>query len=191
MDTPSTESNLSIRDHAAQVAVAVAKLTNEQIITQISRIVDILIDVRKMGGVVWLAGNGGSAANASHLTCHLRDNRIRAICLNDNIPSLTANANDFGWEQVFRHHVELKHDDAIAVFSTSGRSENVNAIMHNFYAISRCSRIYFAGWDDVEMEENFDEIFHTVEGLDAGQIEDVHSVVIHMIAKGLNARVVE
>lgn len=82
---------------------------------------------------VYLFGNGGSAALASHLACDLAKGasangrrRLRAVSLNDNIALLTAVANDLDYEEIFAeqlHHIEAG-DVALAI-SSSGNSGNV------------------------------------------------------------------
>ncbi len=82
---------------------------------------------------VYLFGNGGSAALASHLACDLAKGaaangrrRLRAVSLNDNMALLTAVANDLDYEEIFAeqlHHIEAG-DVALAI-SSSGNSGNV------------------------------------------------------------------
>ena len=78
--------------------------------------------------IVYVAGNGGSAANASHCAMHLRECGIKALCLNDSPVHLTAIGNDFGYEYVFSRGVpegELEPAEMVLVFSCSGKSPNI------------------------------------------------------------------
>lgn len=85
------------------------------------------------GGKVLFCGNGGSASDALHLTGELvgRFQKERAamaaVCLNADVASMTAIANDYGYEEVFSRGVEalLKPGDVLVGISTSGNSENV------------------------------------------------------------------
>ncbi len=87
------------------------------------------------GGRLLAAGNGGSAAQAQHLTAELvgryRDDRppFSAICLTAETSSLTAIANDYAAEELFARQVEAhgRPGDVLALLSTSGRSGNVVA----------------------------------------------------------------
>ena len=82
---------------------------------------------------VYLFGNGGSAALASHLACDLAKGaaangrrRLRAVSLNDNLALLTALANDLDYDEIFAeqlHHIEK--GDVVLAISSSGNSGNV------------------------------------------------------------------
>jgi phosphoheptose isomerase len=85
------------------------------------------------GGRLLAAGNGGSAAEAQHLTAELvgrfvRERRpLSAICLSAETSSLTAICNDYGAEEMFARQVEAhgRPGDVLVLLSTSGRSRNV------------------------------------------------------------------
>ena len=77
---------------------------------------------------VYVCGNGGAAALASHFVCDLlRLTRVRAFSLVDNAPLMTMIANDYGYEQVFSYQVErlAGAGDLLIAISTSGESPNV------------------------------------------------------------------
>src|SRR5258708_11983553 len=101
----------------------------------INQIADELIKVYESGRTVYLFGNGGSASLASHLACDLGKGtaycnggkRFRVLALTDNVPTLTAWANDAGYEDVFSEQLRnfvQPHDVAFAI-SGSGNSKNV------------------------------------------------------------------
>jgi D-sedoheptulose 7-phosphate isomerase len=84
------------------------------------------------GKAVFVMGNGGSAASASHLACDLRyaekkHRRFRVVCLNDNTSLLTALANDLGYEEVFKGQLQqlVNSGDVVIALSVSGDSENI------------------------------------------------------------------
>lgn len=89
------------------------------------------------GGKIMTCGNGGSAADALHLSEELvgrfdRDRRsLAAICLCADAPLLTCIANDFGFEAVFARQVEGlgRPGDALVIFSSSGNSANLVAAL--------------------------------------------------------------
>ena len=79
-------------------------------------------------------GNGGSGASASHAAgdflkgaSYGLDKRFKMICLNDNLPSMMAIANDIGWESIFVEPLKnfLSPDDLVIGISGSGNSKNV------------------------------------------------------------------
>jgi D-sedoheptulose 7-phosphate isomerase len=92
-----------------------------------------LASVLSLGGRLLAAGNGGSAAQAQHLTAELvgryRDDRppFSALCLSAETSSLTAIANDYPMTELFARQVEAhgRPGDVLMVLSTSGRSPNV------------------------------------------------------------------
>ena len=101
---------------------------------EMNHAIDILKQARKDGKQVFVMGNGGSAAMASHFACDLGKGtveetkpRFKVLSLNDNIPLLTAYGNDFGYDVVFAEplaSLAQPGDVAIAI-SSSGNSPNV------------------------------------------------------------------
>ena len=100
----------------------------------IERIVDSLSAARESGAMIYVAGNGGSAAIASHwvndlgkATKRSGSPPVRVISLNDNVSWLTALANDEGYERVFAGQLEnfAKPGDVLVVISSSGNSVNL------------------------------------------------------------------
>ena len=103
-------------------------------LAEIDRAIDILNQARVEGRRIFVMGNGGSAAMASHFACDLGKGTVRegttrfkVISLNDNIPLLTAYANDFGYEVVFSEPlISLAEPGDVALaISSSGNSPNV------------------------------------------------------------------
>ncbi len=101
---------------------------------KIARTIEILKKARSEERHIFIMGNGGSAAMASHFACDLGKGtvqqgkmRFKIISLNDNIPLLTAYANDCGYETVFAEPLTslAKPDDIAIAISSSGNSPNV------------------------------------------------------------------
>lgn len=102
----------------------------------ISRVANLLLDCYRRGGTVYLLGNGGSAATASHFACDLaKGARIeglepfRVVPLTDNVPLLSAWANDVSYESIFAEQLAglLRPGDLVVAISASGNSPNVLA----------------------------------------------------------------
>jgi D-sedoheptulose 7-phosphate isomerase len=100
----------------------------------IARLAALLADALDTGRDVFIFGNGGSAANASHITVDLAKGasyggarRLRWHCLCDNVPVLTAYANDVGYDAVFVEPLRnlLRPGDLVIAMSGSGNSRNV------------------------------------------------------------------
>jgi D-sedoheptulose 7-phosphate isomerase len=97
-----------------------------------------LLEARESGSTIYLMGNGGSAATASHMACDLLKscidsgkNRFRAISLTDNIPVFSAWANDTSYDHVFAEQLKnfLTNKDVVIAISGSGNSKNIlNAV---------------------------------------------------------------
>lgn len=85
------------------------------------------------GKTIFWCGNGGSAAESSHLAVELigrfKNNRrpLPSISLNSDTSAITCIANDFGYDEIFARQLEglAKKGDVLVVLSTSGKSENV------------------------------------------------------------------
>lgn len=116
-------------EESAQVKKAVAK----SIVSEIGRMVNFILTAYKAGGKAVLFGNGGSAADAQHIACELvgrfmlKRQAFPAIALTSNTSTLTAVANDYGYETVFSRQVEalVNKKDVVIGISTSGDSRNV------------------------------------------------------------------
>src|SRR3954447_20151321 len=117
----------TFREHLS-VAGATLSLTD-----RIEEAVEILTQCLVRGHTILLCGNGGSAADAQHLAGEwvgrfLRERRgLPAIALHTNTTTVTAIANDYGFEEVFARQVEAhgRDGDVLIAISTSGNSENV------------------------------------------------------------------
>ncbi len=99
----------------------------------LSRAVQITLDALRSGKKIIAAGNGGSAAEAQHLSGEIvgrfRGDKppLPALCLHGDTSSLTAIANDFGYESVFSRQIRAfgEKGDVLFLLSTSGRSKNL------------------------------------------------------------------
>lgn len=103
-----------------------------------SKICDVVSSTLEKNKTVFWCGNGGSAAESSHLAAELigrfKSNRrpLASISLNSDIASITCIANDFGYEEIFSRQIEglAKKGDVLIVLSTSGLSQNIcNALI--------------------------------------------------------------
>jgi D-sedoheptulose 7-phosphate isomerase len=86
----------------------IGSITEQIVQDDINQAIRILYDAWREEKQVFLAGNGGSASTATHFACDLAKftavkgkKRFRSICLNDNIPLVSALTNDLGWESVY------------------------------------------------------------------------------------------
>ena len=118
--------------HCAVLAECITRIRREQL-ALLARWGETLADLLPAGGRLLAAGNGGSAAQAQHLTAELVGRydgerpAYSAIALNAETSSLTAIGNDYGYDEVFARQVAAhgRPGDALVLMSTSGRSPNL------------------------------------------------------------------
>jgi len=119
-----------IQDYLKLVQEAIAALSEDKI----QDVVDTLKKAHAEGRQVFLLGNGGSAANATHIAEDLQKGvkehtgrRFKVISLTDSTPLITAWANDSGYDRVFVEQIEslLEPGDVVIAISGSGNSPNV------------------------------------------------------------------
>lgn len=173
-----------IQDYLAHLHYTLARLPTEQI----ERVIETLIEAQWSRRTVYIFGNGGSAATASHFACDLGKNtaiqglpRIRVIALTDNAEVISAWANDTDYEHVFSEQLRglVEPGDVVIGISGSGRSSNVlNAIALAHQA--GATTIGFTGFKGGFLAEMVD-IPVIVPGDCMERIEDVHLVLEHII----------
>jgi len=155
---------------------------------QIAQIIALLEQARMEGRQIFLIGNGGSAATASHFANDLLKStviegkpRMKVIALTDNIPIMLAYANDCGYETIFAEQLDAlaAPGDLLVAFSGSGRSPNVIRALD--VARQRgLVTVGFTGRDGGEMQERCN-ICLIAPCQPMEQIEDVHVVLCHLI----------
>lgn len=148
---------------------------------------------RLAGSNIFICGNGGSAATASHFVCDFnkgvsltQEKKYRFICLNDNIPSMMAIANDMGYEQIFEIPLKgkLKKEDLLIAISGSGNSENVVRAVRYAKGIG-AKVIGMTGYHGGKIGELADYQLH-VPICDMQVTEDVHMILDHLMMKILS-----
>ena len=112
----------------------VQKLISEIDIESVKRVVDCLLEARQNDKTIYFAGNGGSAATASHFSQDMGEvgrkingKGFRTRSINDNVSALTAISNDYSYDHVFSLQIQHNFDpgDVLVVISASGNSPNV------------------------------------------------------------------
>lgn len=111
----------------------------KKVLDQISKedlnsVMNLLVDAKDAGKTIFIMGNGGSAATASHYVCDFnkgislgKEKMFKFICLNDNVPTMMAYANDLSYADVFVGPLKnfMQAGDIVIGISGSGNSENV------------------------------------------------------------------
>jgi D-sedoheptulose 7-phosphate isomerase len=145
---------------------------------------DVMQKHFKTGSTIFVFGNGGSAATASHFAQDISKKLgFRIICLNDNIPSLLAYGNDDGFVTIFKNQLEklIKPTDMIIGISCSGMSANViSAILYGNQ--QGCLTVGFTGFNGGDLVKSVDIDIHVP--CDDMQIcEDIHLIISHIILR--------
>ena len=112
--------------------LAIAKIL-PKLATEVSEAVDLIYSSLVKGGLLLVAGNGGSAADAQHIAAELtgrflRERQpLRALALHGNTSSLTAIGNDYGYDRVFARELSAhaRPGDVFLAITTSGNSANI------------------------------------------------------------------
>ena len=153
----------------------------------ISLVLAKLQEVRTNGGIVYIMGNGGSAATASHWATDLFKAGVRAISLSANSAMLTALLNDRGYRYVFAAQLEaMAHvGDAAVMISASGNSPSV------LHAVDTARKtgiptIGLVGFDGGALKGMVDLALWVRSEVGAyGLVEDCHSAICHALAAAL------
>ena len=183
--------NVWLMKHVAELSAALSGLQQD------AHVLDSwgrrLADVLGGGGRLMAAGNGGSAAEAQHLTAEMvgrfvEERRpLSALCLSAETSSLTAIINDYGAEEVFARQVEAhgRAGDVLVLLSTSGRSANV------LRAAERARDAGVQVWALTGDRPNplaalADEAI-TVRASTTAVVQEVHLVAVHALCAAVDA----
>ena len=190
--SPDTCTHLTGADHVASLTTALGSLDGQ--LDTLDRWGRLLADVLcgEHRGRLLAAGNGGSAAQAQHLTAELvgryRADRppFSAICLTAETSSLTAIANDYPPEELFARQVEAhgRPGDVLVLMSTSGRSPNIVA------AAERGRRVGLQVWSFTgpgpnPLAQAADEAL-CVDATYTATVQELHLVALHVLCAGLD-----
>ena len=163
---------------------AVDSIPADEVVKLIEKFREALDEDRQ----IFVFGNGGSAANASHFITDLGKGasdktyrRFRCLSLNDNVSWITAIGNDYKYEDIFKRQLEnyAKPDDIVMVMSVSGSSPNlVSAIKwckeNNVYTIA------LVGGKRGTLSTLADHVI-VINDTHYGRVEDAHMHICHII----------
>jgi D-sedoheptulose 7-phosphate isomerase len=161
-------------------------------IDQWDKSVNLIKEKYTQGKQIFTCGNGGSATTASHyltdwnkMTLHYNKRGLRGICLNDNIGTLTAYANDYSYEDVFAEQLKFyaEQNDLLIIISGSGNSENVNKALISAKELG-VQTMAVVGFDGGKALSAADYCVH-VPIADMQISEDLHLIFGHIVMKTL------
>lgn len=157
-------------------------------VKEIDQVLNLLLEAFEKEKTIYIFGNGGSAATASHYQndfnkgiSEYTTKKFRFCCLNDNVATLMAIANDIGYEEVFRFQLtgKLQPGDLVIAISGSGNSPNViNAVE---YAKQMGNVVIgLTGYDGGKLRQMADYSLHAP--VKSMQItEDIHMIFDHLM----------
>ena len=143
---------------------------------------------------IFICGNGGSAATASHFACDInkgvsfgKEKRFRVICLNDSIPTIMAYSNDVSYDSVFVEQLKnfMNAGDLLIGISGSGNSGNVlNAVR---YANEKGGKTFgICGYGGGRLKGTAQKSL-VVKSNDMQKVEDSHLIILHCVMQWFSA----
>jgi D-sedoheptulose 7-phosphate isomerase len=182
--------NVMVKGFADGYFNILKKTIDEIPMEKVERIVEMILEAYQNSKYVFIMGNGGSASTASHFACDLGKGticegkrRFRVVCLNDNIPLMTALSNDFGYDRVFVEQLMnlVNPGDLVISITASGNSPNILTAVQ--YAKDQGAKaIGFIGFGGGKLKEIVDEHI-IIANTNYGQVEDVHLILSHAISQ--------
>jgi D-sedoheptulose 7-phosphate isomerase len=156
--------------------------------------VDAVLDAYSRGAHIFIMGNGGSGSTASHLACDINkgccidlEKKFKMICLNDNMPTMLALANDLSYKAVFEEQLKNFYNPGDLVIGISGSGNSENVLRAVAYAAAHGGKT--AGWSGFgggRLAEMVDLPF-VVQSHDMQQVEDSHMVLAHMLMQAVHS----
>ena len=167
-------------------------------IGQINQIVNVIKSAYDNGNTIFTMGNGGSGTTASHIVCDFNKGasanlikKFKVMCLNDNVPSISAIANDISYDAIFKEQLKnfLRPGDIVIGISVSGNSGNIiRAIEYANH--NGATTIGFCGFDGGKLKKTAKYSIH-IKVDDMKVTEDIHSIISHIIMKMLSAELMK
>lgn len=162
----------------------------------LEKVVEEIIACRERQNFIYIFGNGGSAANASHIAGDFikgisfeLDKRFKVICLNDNMAGTTAISNDLSYDEVFIEQLKAFVSPGDLVIGISGSGNSVNVVKAMQYASeSGAKTISLTGFKGGNLKEISDITIH-VPINDMEISEDIHILIFHALKQEIIRRI--
>lgn len=161
----------------------------------IDQLIEAFASTYEAGGQIFTMGNGGSGASASHAAgdflkgaSYGLDKRFKMICLNDNLPSMMAIANDIGWDDIFVEPLKnfMGPNDMVIGISGSGNSANVVKAL-TYASENGVKTVALTGFKGGKIGEIADLHVHAPV-MDMEVTEDIHMVIFNIVKKAMMDR---
>jgi D-sedoheptulose 7-phosphate isomerase len=177
-----------INDYLKRLQDTVTNLNVEDIETNCN----IILEAYQNKKNIFICGNGGSAATASHFACDINkgvsyglSNRFKVIALTDNLATISAYSNDVGYDDVFLEQLKnfYNQGDLIIGISGSGNSQNVLKAI-DYVNSNKGISIGWTGYDGGKLKLISQYSINAYVN-DMQTSEDIHMVLVHIIMKVL------
>jgi D-sedoheptulose 7-phosphate isomerase len=155
----------------------------------IAEIVSVFLEAVEEHRTIFIFGNGGSAASASHMMCDMNkgasdiaaNQRPKVMALTDNVPLISAWANDYGYERIFSEQLKtfIRPRDVAFAISTSGDSPNVLLALETAREYGALT-VGLAGCQGGQMKGLCD-VCAVVPSDNVKAVEDLHHAMLHSI----------
>jgi len=188
---------MSWRDHIENLQEHLKEIDD----VQIERLLDVLWNAFMFNKRIFIVGNGGSAANASHFAQDLckatypahdglkmdsRNKTFKAISLCDNISFITAVANDDGYQYIFTSQLKVhapSEEDVLIAISGSGNSSNILRVVDLANSLNMTT-VGITGYDGGHLINHTKLKVH-VKVFDMRVVESIHSIIFHYVIEKL------
>lgn len=169
----------------SNVVSSIVKIDNEILL-----FVNVLIETIKKKKKIIIFGNGGSAADSMHFAAELsgkykRKNRrsLPVICLSENISSITAIANDFDYDLIFKKQLEgiVDKGDLVIGVTTSGKSKNIIEAL-KFCKEKKINSAAFLGSNKKNLSRYCDFII-SINSKETARIQESHMLIFHIVCE--------
>ncbi len=170
-------------------SIAVKRETAEKCSAAVAKMARVMIEALRRGNRIYIAGNGGSAADAQHIAGELvgrfamERRALPVIALTTDTSVITAVANDYGFDEVFRRQVEahVREGDVLLCISTSGDSPNVLKALEE--AKKRGAHVLALAGRDGGRLARAAELCVTVPARETWRIQEVHITIGHILCE--------
>ncbi len=192
------KNEIDVRNIARNYMEEMKKAMDSISLDDIQKIAEILLDAYKNDRRVFILGNGGSAATASHMACDLgkgtlrnlydaSEKRFQVISLTDNIPMMTAFANDLSYDDMFVQQLRNYIQKGDVVIGISGSGNTPNVIKALLYAKSiGAMTIGLLGFNTGGNAKDLVDHHIIIKSSNYGVVEDLHLALDHILTTCLS-----
>lgn len=172
---------------------------SEDVLNSFAGAIETIVESYKKGGCMYIAGNGGSAADAQHISAELvgklaQDRTpIRAFAMTVDTSYLTAVGNDYGYDHIFSRQVMglMKPEDTFLAITTSGNSSNIITALEACRKVGAKS-VLLSGKDGGKIKAaNLADHYIIVPGSNTANIQEAHIATYHTLCFMIEKALVE